>query len=50
MMERQLVPKDRQRIIKMLEPEYILEQLRQEDPIRFLFHNGRGRRNPDKRS
>ena len=37
MMERQLVPKDRQRIIKMLEPEYILERLRREDPYSFSY-------------
>ena len=37
MMERQLVPKDRQRIIKMLEPQYILERLRQEDPYSFSY-------------
>jgi len=37
MMERQLVPKDRQRIIKMLEPEYILERLKQEDPYSLSY-------------
>ena len=37
MMERQLVPKDRPRIMKMLEPEYILERLKQEDPYSLSY-------------
>ena len=37
MMENQLVPKDRPRIMKMLEPAYMLERLKQEDPYSFSY-------------
>ena len=48
MMERQLVPKDRPRIMKMLEPEYILERLKQEDPYSLSYSIlGEAGENPD---
>ncbi|WP_302327380.1 ATP-binding protein [Enterocloster lavalensis] len=37
MRERQLVPKDRPRIMKMLEPAYMLERLKREDPYSFSY-------------
>lgn len=37
MMEKQLVPKDRMRIMKFLEPAYMLERLKREDPYSFSY-------------